>query len=141
MCKRKVTLKFVFGWCSRYGGRLLYRSDIGDPYVSTRKRTMLLKFVTEWLATEAEPGNPCIPSLFRLSAQRIAMEVFPKFLADIEKGFKAKKLSYFTNQLKIDLGLTLEKQGVPEFLKENIMEEIYIFIIVYILYIDNTNSS
>lgn len=122
----QFTLECVFMWnCPNIDWH-----DIDD-------RLQMMEFVTDWLASETEEErNKRIPSLFKLCAQRIAMELFYKFVVDIDINFEEAWLLYFTDTLQDEILSELKKLNVSAFLHDFIVEEIYIFTIVYLLYID-----
>ncbi|GFH46399.1 predicted protein [Chaetoceros tenuissimus] len=122
----QFTLECVFMWnCPNIDWH-----DIDD-------RLQMMEFVTDWLGSDTEEDrNKRIPSLFKLCAQRIAMELFHKFVADIDINFEEARLLYFTDTLQNEILSELKKMDVSAFLHEYIVEEVYIFTIVYLLYID-----
>eukprot|EP00956_Cyclotella_meneghiniana_P000583 scaffold642_cov75-Cyclotella_meneghiniana.AAC.1 len=120
------TLNFVFIWHPHDWHYLTT-----DRSVNLDNRVALTKFVTEWLAM----GNK-IPSLKTVCAQRIAMEIFGRFVADIDCNFEERKIDYFHTTLMENIASELSKLDVPVFLHPFVVEEICIFAIVYLLYID-----
>ena len=98
-----------------------------------KDRIMALRFVTLWLGGTSEGDESSLRSLATLSAQRIAMDVFLLFTTNIDINFRSKNLEYFTEKLKCDMASSLNNREVPASHHNLIMEELFIFAVVYIL--------
>lgn len=148
----QFVLEFVFGWSPveiiseyeedyfREDGTLVHRTirDVYKESLNRDDRGTALAFVTEWLGQdpEVESSNPDLPSLARLCAQRIAIDMFDTFMYDLDINFEDKNLDYFKDTLKGDIESQLKSSSVPDYLHTSIIEEIVIFIIVHFLFID-----
>eukprot|EP00956_Cyclotella_meneghiniana_P001210 scaffold1350_cov56-Cyclotella_meneghiniana.AAC.23 len=133
----RFTLDFVFGWYHNHC--LLPYCDLFHSNKNTiiDYRVTLLEFVTEWLAAEEEGRNNNVPSLKTLCAQRIAMEIFQKFVSNIDHHFENSDPSFFNialfNYIELE---SANKIGVPVHIHSFVVEEVCIFVIVYLLYIE-----
>ncbi|GFH46299.1 predicted protein [Chaetoceros tenuissimus] len=126
----QFTLEFVFNW--RFTNK---NENENKPSIDDRHK--MLEFVTDWLASDPDhTTNHKVPSLLRLCAQQFAMDLFHRFVPNIDLNFTRKELSYFTEILNQDLASELEKIGVASFLHNHVAEEVYIFTMVYLLYVD-----
>jgi hypothetical protein len=152
----KFVLEFVFGWscdveypdasvmcrdgewyfCNETPSAAAAENTTHHEKMKKKDRIMALRFVTMWLGETSEGQESSLPSLATLSAQRIAMDVFLLFATHIDISFKSKNLEYFTETLRCEMASSLNNKGVPSSHHNLIMEELFIFAIVYILYID-----
>ena len=128
----RFTLDFVFDW-------FLLPSLEPDEQINHNNRVILLEFVIEWLAVEEGGRSNRIPSLRTLCAQRIAMDIFRKFVPDINQNFEDRNMVYFA--ITIFYHITLELSKLSKYDAQAhvypfVMEEVCIFVIVYLLYID-----
>ena len=141
----QFVLECVFNWSEvTYDSEHSYTT--GERYcehVDRDGHIKALAFVTDWLRrnppNEVKDHGPTglgIPSLTRLCAQRIAMGMFHTFCDDIDRHFDDKNLEYFTDTLRGDIASKLIDRGVPENWHGPIAEELFIFAVVYILYVD-----
>ena len=129
----RFTLDFVFGWFA------FPRWESRDEQYNLDNRVILLDFVTEWLAVEEGGKGNKIPSLKTLCAQRIAMELFRTFLCDIDQNFENRNMVYFAIDLFYHITLELSKLSMYDaqaHVYPFVMEEVCIFVTVYLLYID-----
>jgi len=113
-------------------------------------RLQALEFVSEWLGADppapATPlaegcssggGRPTtVPSLARLCAQRIAMDMFPSLVERVDANFDDMQLHYFEAALPAEMRSELSASGMPDHLIDEICEEVYVFVIVHLLYVD-----
>lgn len=140
--RARDVLKFTIMWV--LGQR--YRSYSED--VSLQMRRIALKFVTEWLGHDPESNNNDIriPSLSTLCAQKLASKMAIPVAEKFEEKLNiARPLSsHLTGQKFCDsidtwLSEKLENEkGIPShsFIQKLLLQELYIFIIVYMLYCD-----
>ena len=125
----QFVLEYVFDMYPSWPKREFSRDD----------RVKGLVFVTRWLAQDypsAGTTSSKLPSLAVLCAQRIAMGLFHTFLADLDRQFKRNNVAFFTHTLTDNITTALEKNGIPEHLQESVKDELLIFAIVYLLYVD-----
>eukprot|EP00984_Skeletonema_dohrnii_P038914 scaffold42701_cov144-Skeletonema_dohrnii-CCMP3373.AAC.1 len=64
------------------------------------------------------------------------MEVFWLFTTNIDLNFRRSNIEFFTDTLKSDMESSLNNKGVPESHHTLIIEELFIFTTIYILYVD-----
>lgn len=100
-----------------------------------------LEFVTQWLGRDhsgkvTTPSSSSVPSLATLSAQRVAMEIFPALVKDLDRHYWRKNLAYFTDEFEDKISSTLSDRGVGENWHETVSEEMIVFTIVYFLFVD-----
>eukprot|EP00956_Cyclotella_meneghiniana_P024617 scaffold49682_cov53-Cyclotella_meneghiniana.AAC.3 len=130
------TLDFVFGWY-HHDCLLDFCQFTENKNTIIDNRVTLLEFVTEWLAVEEGGRNNNVPSLTTLCAQRIAMEIFQKFVSYIDHHFENSNPSFFNialfNYIELELANNI---GAPVHLHSFVVEEVCLFVIVYLLYID-----
>eukprot|EP00956_Cyclotella_meneghiniana_P038255 scaffold150921_cov40-Cyclotella_meneghiniana.AAC.2 len=124
----RFTLDFVFGWYPYYDALERHGN------MSLDDRLILSDFVTEWLAVEEEFSM--IPSLKTLCAQRIAMDIFRKLVFEIDENFDYREMSYFAITIFYNITMELSKINAPVHLYPLVVEEVCIFVTVYLLYID-----
>ena len=112
-------------------------------------RLQALEYVSEWLGTDPHaPPTPASkdrdggdrrtapPSLARLCAQRVAMGMFPSLVERVDSNFDDMQLHYFEATLPSGLKSELSASGMPDHLADEICEEVLVFVIVHLLYVD-----
>mmetsp|Transcript_36091 Transcript_36091/g.73579 ORF Transcript_36091/g.73579 Transcript_36091/m.73579 type:complete len:472 (-) Transcript_36091:126-1541(-) len=135
----KFVLEFVFGWSEvDCGNRNPYIQYLNTRYSSIKHkdRATALGFVTQWLGKAPDGQASSLPSLTTLCAQKIAMEVFWLFTTNIDFNFSRSNIEFFTDTLKSEMESSLNNKGVPESHHTLIIEELFIFTTIYILYVD-----
>ena len=135
----KFVLEFVFGWSEvDCGNRNPYIQYLNTRYSSIKHkdRATALGFVTQWLGKAPDGQASSLPSLATLCAQKIAMEVFWLFTTNIDFNFSRSNIEFFTDTLKSEMESSLNNKGVPESHHTLIIEELFIFTTIYILYVD-----
>eukprot|EP00985_Skeletonema_marinoi_P023690 scaffold15914_cov140-Skeletonema_marinoi.AAC.10 len=135
----KFVLEFIFGWSEvDCGNRNPYIQYLNTRYSSIKHkdRATALEFVTQWLGKAPDGQASSLPSLATLCAQKIAMEVFWLFTINIGLNCRTSNIEFFTDTLKSDMESSLNNKGVPESHHTFIIEELFIFTTIYILYVD-----